>query len=61
MSSSNNLPEAGRQAVRLAERVAVRAEEDREGRLAPVVLVADSCRTDGVTEFGEAQCLRGLG
>ena len=25
----------------------------------PVVLVADSCRTDGVTEFGEAQCLRG--
>jgi 2,3-bisphosphoglycerate-independent phosphoglycerate mutase len=25
----------------------------------PVVLVADSCRTDQVTEFGESQCLRG--
>lgn len=25
----------------------------------PVVLVADSCRPDSVTEFGEAQCLRG--
>jgi 2,3-bisphosphoglycerate-independent phosphoglycerate mutase len=25
----------------------------------PVVLVARSCRTDAVTEFGEAQCLRG--
>jgi 2,3-bisphosphoglycerate-independent phosphoglycerate mutase len=25
----------------------------------PVVLVAKSCRTDTVTEFGEAQCLRG--
>jgi 2,3-bisphosphoglycerate-independent phosphoglycerate mutase len=25
----------------------------------PVVLVAGSCRTDAVTEFGEAQCLRG--
>ncbi len=25
----------------------------------PTLLVADSCRTDGVTEFGEAACLRG--
>ncbi len=25
----------------------------------PVVLVAKSCRTDAVTEFGESQCLRG--
>jgi 2,3-bisphosphoglycerate-independent phosphoglycerate mutase len=25
----------------------------------PVVLVAPTCRTDAVTEFGEAQCLRG--
>jgi 2,3-bisphosphoglycerate-independent phosphoglycerate mutase len=25
----------------------------------PVVLVARTCRTDAVTEFGEAQCLRG--
>jgi 2,3-bisphosphoglycerate-independent phosphoglycerate mutase len=25
----------------------------------PVVLVADSCRPDHVTEFGESQCLRG--
>jgi 2,3-bisphosphoglycerate-independent phosphoglycerate mutase len=25
----------------------------------PVVLVARTCRTDGVTEFGESQCLRG--
>jgi 2,3-bisphosphoglycerate-independent phosphoglycerate mutase len=25
----------------------------------PVVLVADSCRPDQVTEFGESQCLRG--
>jgi 2,3-bisphosphoglycerate-independent phosphoglycerate mutase len=25
----------------------------------PVVLSADSCRTDPVTEFGESQCLRG--
>ena len=25
----------------------------------PVLLVADTCRPDGVTEFGEASCLRG--
>jgi 2,3-bisphosphoglycerate-independent phosphoglycerate mutase len=25
----------------------------------PVLLLADSCRTDQVTEFGESQCLRG--
>lgn len=25
----------------------------------PVVLTADSCRTDGLDKFGEAQCLRG--
>ena len=25
----------------------------------PTVIVADNCRTDGLTEFGESACLRG--